>query len=78
MPFTDLIYVAVTQALHLMMGCAPAGTEGSGKTEVTIMRMIGRNFINRGSNMVFKIGYLELNVHFEFRMYMQTMLSNPK
>ena len=77
MPLADLIYKAATQALHLMMSCMPAGNEGSGKTEVTIMRMIGRNFIKRGFNMVFKIGYLELNVHFEFRMYMQTMLSNP-
>lgn len=45
--------------------------------DATIMPVIGRNYIKRGGSKILKIGDRELNVHPNFKLFLQTKLSNP-
>lgn len=45
--------------------------------DATITPVIGRNYIKRGGSKVLKIGDRELNVHPDFKLLLQSKLSNP-
>lgn len=45
--------------------------------DATILPVIGRNYIKRGAAKVIKIGDRELTVHPDFKLIMQSKLSNP-
>jgi len=45
--------------------------------DATIMPVIGRNYIKRGGSKILKIGDRELTVSPNFKLFLQTKLSNP-
>lgn len=45
--------------------------------DAVLAPVIGRNTIRRGKNRLIKLGDKEIHYHPNFRLFMQTKLSNP-